>query len=293
MRMNRIRLALAAAAPLTLLAAVAHAQDGAAEAPAKAPASAPAANLPTGSEVIASFIKATGGREAYERLTSRRSVGKVEMAAMGLSGTISIDHAKPNKMKFVMDLGGMGGAEQATDGVDVWSNSAAMGPAISQGDERDQFLQQATFNAELRFDDMYSDITTVGTETVEGKECFKVELTPRRGGSKETRFYDKNTGLLVMVRTVAKTPMGDIPSESILDDWRELDGVKVPHVMRLRQMGQELVVRFEKIEHNVTFADGHFAMPDEVKKLKQETTKNEAPAAPKAEPRTPPDAPKP
>jgi outer membrane lipoprotein-sorting protein len=311
-RSNRPLRILASVAAILSLAGLAIAQPASEKPATDAPAAQPAAkpetakpdkpkadpNLPAGKDVVAKFIDATGGKAAYEKIKSRRATGNVEITAMGMKGTVSIISAAPNSMRFHMDLPGAGESEQATDGKDVWSNNSTTGPSLAEGEERDQFLVSSIFNPELRLEDIYASVDTTSMDKVDGDDCYVVEFTPKKG-SPETRYYSKNSKLLVKTATVAKTPMGEITTEVAPGDWKEVDGVKQPHSMSMKQMGMEMKVTFDKIEQNVDLPADTFAMPAEIKALKDkgaaeakpEGEKKPEPAAEKKDDKKP-DAPK-
>jgi len=255
-------------------------------------------SLPAGKEIVAKFVDATGGKAAYEKVKTRRAAGTVDIPSIGLKGTVTILSAAPGKMRFTMDLPQVGPSEEATDGQDVWSSNSVTGPSLAEGDEREQFLVSATFNPELHLDDIYTAIDTTGTEKVGDQDSYVVEFTPKKG-SAETRYYGKESKLLLKTATVAKTAMGEITTELTPGDWKDVDGVKQPHSMTMKQMGMEMKVTFEKIEHNVDLPADTFAMPAEIKALKDkgaaekkdESKKEEsmpaaAPAGEKKEPST-------
>ena len=81
-------------------------------------------------------------------------------------------------------------------------------------------MMAAKFNAELHWRDVYKKAETTGVEQVDGKDCYKVVLTPGEG-SPITRYYDKQSNLLVKMLMTAKNPMGEIPVESMVSDYRK------------------------------------------------------------------------
>jgi hypothetical protein len=243
------------------------------------------ASLPAGKDILAKHVEVTGGKAAYEKIKSRKATGTVEIPAMGMNGTLSMMAAEPNKMMFLMEVQGMGASTQATDGTDVWMNNPMMGPALLEGDDKDSFLQSAMFNPEIKVDEMYKDVKTVGLEKVKltddtEVEAYKVELTPKKG-EVETRFFNKETGMMIKSQTTAKTQMGEMTTESYYKDYTDVDGVKTPSTMTLRQAGMDIVMKFTKIEHNVDVGTA-FEMPAEVKAIKDKPATAPAGEAPKA-----------
>ena len=64
-------------------------------------------------------------------------------------------------------------------------------------------------------------------ETVDGQECYKVVLTPAEG-KPETMYFQKKSGLAVKTTTVAVSPMGEIPVEVLVANYKNFDGVLAP-----------------------------------------------------------------
>lgn len=248
---------------------------------AKAPEAKPAADLPSAQAILDKYIEATGGRAAYEKVKNRRVNGTVEIAAMNLKGTVLMEQAAPNKMKFTMDLPGMGKTEQGTDGTDVWTSNAMMGAAVAEGDDREQALRASTFNRELRLMELYPTISVVAKEPVNGKDAFKVEMTPAKG-PKETWYFDAESGLPLKSAVTVKSPMGEVVTETAFKEWTEVDGLKQPKATVMSQMGMDIAVTYDKIEQNIEFPENHFAAPKEVQDLKKgdKAPAGGAPAAP-------------
>lgn len=253
---------------------VASAQDT--PAPASAPAAATA--LPTPKEIMENYLKATGGREAYSKLTNRVTTSEMEMAAAGIRASIVITQAAPRQMISKVDIAGFGNQTSGTDGVDVWEVATA-GPRLVTGRERDIQLRQATFNSELQWETLYTNLKVNQIADVGGKPAYEMEVTTADGVT-STQWYDKETGLLVKTKGVIVSAMGEIPVESTVSDYREVDGIKIPFKTTQSFNGQEMTLTIKSVEHNTNLPADAFAMPDIIKKIKDAA--QQAPAAPAA-----------
>lgn len=267
--------------PVAVLFAVA----GALAAPSVARAQS--GDLPKAEALIERYIEVTGGKAAYEKLKSRIAKGSLEMAAQGVKGTLTIYQAAPNKMYTQTEITGIGGSEEGCDGEIAWEKSTMMGPRLKTGDEKALALRGAVFNAELHWRKFYKKAETVGIEDVNGKPAYKVEMTPNEGKT-EIQFYDKESGLVVKSMSVLPTQMGDIPVESYMSDYREVDGVKMSHKLTQKLAMQEVVVTMEKIEHNKDIPASRFELPPEIKALFEKSKGGDAkPAEKKEDKKTP------
>jgi hypothetical protein len=61
--------------------------------------------------------------------------------------------------------------------------------------------------------------------------------------------------------------MGPIHAESTVEDYRDVDGLKVPFKTTQTGNGLTFVVTMDKMEHNVDVPKEKLALPEDVKKL--------------------------
>jgi hypothetical protein len=190
----------------------------------------------------------------------------MEFKAMGLKGKVTTYSAEPDKKYSEVVLEGMGKMQEGvSDGV-AWSLSSMQGPHLKDGDEKAETLLQSKFNSDLNWRDQFKTAETVALETVEGKDCYKVVLTPKTG-SPSTRWFDKDTSLLVKMTVIAKSPMGEVQSDSIVSDYRKEGDVLVPHKILSKVATMELQMTVESVQHNPEIPKETFAVPAEVQAL--------------------------
>jgi outer membrane lipoprotein-sorting protein len=223
-------------------------------------------DLPKGDAILDKYVEATGGKAAYEKHHTEISKGTFEMAAMGIKGSITAYRAEQDKSYSETDLGGMGKMREGSDGQVFWSLSSMMGPHVKEGPEKVQ-AELNKINAELNWRDLFSDPKTVGTDNVDGKTCYKVELTPRSGGSPITQCYDKDSGLMVKQSLTVQSPMGEQVVNSLVSDYRKEGDVLMPHKLKSSVAGQEVTITFDSITFNADISADKFALPDEIKAL--------------------------
>jgi Protein of unknown function (DUF620)/Predicted periplasmic protein (DUF2092) len=227
---------------------------------------AAADDLPKGEALLDKYIEVTGGKAAYAKIHSDMTSGTVEFKAMGLKGTVTTYSAEPDKKYSEVLIDGIGKMQEGVNGGVAWSNSAMQGPRVKEGDEQAETLLQAKFNSDLNWRDQFKTAETVGVETVEGKECYKVVLTPKTG-SPSTRWLDKESNLLVKMSMTNKGPMGEIQSDTLLSDYRKEGLVLVPHKMNVKAGPMEFVATIDTVQHNPEIPKDRFDIPDEVKAL--------------------------
>jgi hypothetical protein len=229
--------------------------------------------LPDAEIILDRFVEATGGLKAYNRIKNRVTESTFEISQMGIKAQITSCHAKPNLIYVRMVSDQMGTIESGSNGDVAWEKSMMMGSKIKEGDERDDALRDALFDPQAYWRDVYRKVTCVGIETVEGKLCYKVIMTPKIGNP-QTLYFDKESHLLIKVEWIATLQMGTIPVEVFLGDYHEVDGISIPHRAKVKLMGQERLMTTTRVEHNVKLPEGIFKLPEEIQAL-MDTSKKE------------------
>jgi len=225
-----------------------------------------AADLPKAETILDKYVEVTGGKAAYEKIHSQIETGTMEMAAMGFKGAVTSYRAEPDLVYTEIVLEGIGKIQDGSNGKVAWANSAMQGPHVKEGAERAQAMQTARFNGEVHWREIYKSAETTGSETVDGKDCYKVVLTPNEG-SPVTHYYDKSSGLLLKVSLVTESPMGQVAADSFPTDYRKEGDVLMPHKVRQAVAGQEFTITIDTVKINAEIPKDRFDLPAEVKAL--------------------------
>jgi hypothetical protein len=223
-------------------------------------------DLPKGETILDKYVEVTGGKAAYAKVKSDVSTGEMSLGAMGLKGKLTSYSQAPDKRLVEITIEGIGKISEGSNGEVAWSHSAMQGPRLKEGDEKTEALLQGKHGADAQWRELYTSAETTGVETVEGKECYKVTLTPK-SGKPQTRWYDKTSGLLVKMAMTSKSPMGEIAVESLLSDYRKEGDLLMPHKITTKLAGQEMGMTIDKVEQNVEIPKDKFEPPAEVKAL--------------------------
>jgi hypothetical protein len=224
-----------------------------------------AADMPSGESLLQRSIEKSGGAEAYAKAKSVAMSGTVEMPAQNITGTIAV-FEEGGKSYTAMDFAGIGKIEGGFDGETAWENSALQGPRILEGDEKVEALRAAKMSLLTGWRDLYKSAKTIGSEDVDGKPAWKVEMTPK-AGKPETFFFDRDSGLLVRTTAVHSTPLGEISAESTMSDFRPVDGILTPFTMTETAMNQKIVTHFKDVSYNAATPKDRFDLPAAVKSL--------------------------
>ncbi len=239
------------------------------EEPAGGKVPAEAVKVPPVDELMELHIKASGGREAMEKLRNRVTKGTFEMPAAGIKGAFTMYEAAPNKRLMEMELDGIGPVRDGTDGEIAWEISAMQGPRIKEGAERAATMHEAVFNGVLQWKTLYKSVECTGVTEFEGTPCYTIVMTPKEGNA-QTAYMDQKSHLVIGSEQIYSHPMGQIPVKSVIGDYRAVDGVQVPHALTQSMMGQTQKLVLESVQHNVDLPAEKFAVPAEITSLIEE-----------------------
>lgn len=221
-------------------------------------------DLPKAETILDKSVEVTGGKAAYQKIHSEIETGT--MTISGMSGTATTYKAEPDKTVTEIVFQGLGAMKEGSNGKVAWSNSAMQGPRVKDGEEKEVALLMAKFDGESNWRNLFTKVETVGIESVNGKDCYKLMLTPK-AGKPMTRFYDKESGLLLKSIMTATTAMGEITVESTFEDYRKEGDILTAHKVGNKAMGQQFSITIDKVQYNAEIPASKFDLPDEVQAL--------------------------
>ena len=225
-----------------------------------APAAPKPAALPTVDEILDKYVKAIGGKEAIEKISSRAGKGTMELEGMSLSGPVEMYAKAPNKTAVFIDLQGVGKIANVFDGEKAYSASPMEGLRELSGAEFAQAKRNADFYQPLNFKKNFAKLEVKGKEKVGASETYVVEATPVTGDPQKL-YFAADTGLLVRMDSDNETPQGKMSFEVYFSDYKDVDGIKVAHSVRQVTSAFTIVMKLSEVKHNVTVDDAKFAKP--------------------------------
>ena len=223
-------------------------------------------SLPKGEVLLDKYVEVTGGPAAYAKLKNRVLTGSLEIPGLEAKASIKIYDARPRNQYVVIDLEGFGRFEEGINGDVAWALNPREGARIKEGEEKVFEMRGAFFDGVAGWRKLFKKAECIGTDTVSDKPCYKILVTPHQGNP-ETHYFDRESGLLVRTSTSIKTDTGTTPVQVDVSDYREVDGVLVPHQRRVVYGFQASRLTIEKLEHNVEMPADRFAIPEAVQAL--------------------------
>jgi outer membrane lipoprotein-sorting protein len=216
--------------------------------------------LPTADQVVEKYIKASGGKDALEKCTSRVSKGTLEVPAFSVGGPLETYAKAPNKAFFKADIQGFGVVQQGYDGKTAWSQDPQSGLRELAGAELSDTKLSSEFNKTVKFKEFYPKISVKSKEKVGDHEAYLVEASPKEGAS-EKWYFDVQSGLPIRIDVERHGPEGAVAISQYFDNYKMVDGLNLPFSIRQERPDFAIVLKFEEIKNNVSVDDAKFAKP--------------------------------
>ena len=191
-------------------------------------------------------------------------VGKVTAGSMDIP--FSQTCKRPQMVLMESTLQGMT-MKQAFDGTQGWTLNPFMGkkePDLMSKDAEKTVQRNADFEEQLiNYKDKGSKIELVGKEDFQGSQVYNIKLTDKNNDI--TNFYiDAESYLVVKQNDKIKFDTKEITAESILSNYKQVDGVMFPFSIESKSpdnpMGNAKIV-VDTIETNIKIDDSIFKMP--------------------------------
>jgi hypothetical protein len=249
-----------------------------------APKTAPKAA--TAEAILDRYVQVSGGKAARMKSRTQYLKSRVAMPSQGIQGT-AIEYRGDGISYIEMEIPGVGKIEQGVYNGVVWEKSALMGPRLKEGDEKYIALRQAALDSEWNWRKYYS-AELVPSEASEAPEpSDKIVLTPKLGGSPETRYFSKKSGLLVKMTTTQKSQLGAISMEMLFEDYRPVDGVLVSFRNIVKAGPQNMEMIQEEVRSNLPIPASKRVPPPDVQALIKAKSASAAKPAAKPAPAKP------
>jgi CubicO group peptidase (beta-lactamase class C family) len=217
-------------------------------------------------DVLAAYVAALGGRGALEKITSRVAKGSFEVTGIAMSGTVEMYAKAPNLVLNILQIPGQQTFKDGFDGSVGWEQDPEDGITDKAGLELGSATRDADFYQPLKLRQQYPNLLFKGTAKVslgkggngkvEEREALVLEAP--RNGRPRLFYFDTGTGLLV--RTEEWDASGTITESVEYQDYREVDGVKVPFTIHVVQAAH-FTIKLSEVKHNLPIDDALFVKP--------------------------------
>ena len=213
------------------------------------------APLPSVKEILDRYVQALGGAQAIQRITSRSAKGS-RIGADGILVPEEVHQKAPDKLLTVTSYPNAV-FSNGFNGAVAWGHSSREGATPLPEQIVAQMKREAVFYKELKTQELYSNLTVVGRGSVGDADAYVVQAKPA-DGPVEKLFFDVRTGLLVRRYTEADTALGKLALQTDYEDYRAVDGIKQPFLIRWSMPGRIWGRKIAEIKQNVPLDDAKF-----------------------------------
>jgi outer membrane lipoprotein-sorting protein len=226
----------------------------------------------TADEVAEKVIAATGGREALGKIQSRSTSGTMAISTPGgdIAGTIEVLNARPNRSRtlITLDLSAMGAGsmvlDQRFDGTTGYAIDSMRGNHEITGGQLALMKENAFPSPLLDYKERNTKLELTGKEKVGDRDALVLTVTPAAGPPSRLSI-DSQTYLPIKSVVTVNVPEagGDVEQTIEFSDYRDVDGVKVPFVLKGSSAVQNFTITASTVLHNVKIDEALFSKPVE------------------------------
>ena len=211
-------------------------------------------------DIINKYVTAVGGQAAIDKLTSRTAKGTV-VASNGQTMTYQIAQSGPDKV-YESFTSTQGQVERAVTGSTGWEKNPR-GVSELASTQLATIKQNSLLFSNLKLKDQYTRMRVAGRDKVGDRDAVVV-LAARPDNSQERLYFDAENGLLLRRLSFMRTMIGVIPQQVDFQDYRDVDGVKMPFTIVLASMNVGAPIqtmKYDEVKLNAPVDDSKFKMP--------------------------------
>jgi hypothetical protein len=208
-------------------------------------------------KIIDQYVKAAGGAKALSRIQTLAIEGRFTNPARDKTGTYTFDTKLPNRYYSELVTGGKSLIE-AYNGKSAWRQNAGGEIGTLTGPEGFQ-LEAAGRYYNSRLVNLKKNklaVSFVGHAQVRGKDALQIEVSTATGVTREV-FFDPQTHLIVE----EKATVAGSDQEIFYDDYRNIEGVKIPFQMELHREGETYPILVTRAVVNGVVGERVFDFP--------------------------------
>ena len=208
-------------------------------------------------KIVDQYIKAQGGSKALSKVQTLAIEGTFADSADGKAGTYTLDTKLPNRYYSELVVGDRSLIE-AYNGKSAWHSTATgeigtlVGVEGTQLEAAGQYYNSRLVNAKKN----KLGIAFVGRAQVRGKDALQIEVTTPAGLKREV-FFDPQTHLILK----ESAAIGGIDEEALYDDYRAVNGLKVPFKIELHRGSEAYEISVTRAVVNGTVGERVFDFP--------------------------------
>jgi hypothetical protein len=218
----------------------------------------PVAPVPTVDDILNKYVAALGGQAAIDKLKTRVMKGTYA-AANGMTATFQVDQSAPDKFHITFSTP-QATMERGFNGSAGWEKNPR-GVTDMAGNQLADMKHSFALFGDIKLKEQFTRMN-VRKDKLDGRDVYLI-VAATADGQRERLFFDAETGLLLRRTTAVQTPVGVVPQETSYEDYRDIDGVKIPFTIRVSTTdpGSTATRKYSEIKVNVPVDDASFNKP--------------------------------
>ena len=218
-------------------------------------------------QILSNYFKAVGGQDSganmtiVYKVTIERSQGRTNAVWQQILPTTQEITTKGRDKYLAKVTTSQGTVIQAFDGSIGWVRDNNGSRQLSPG-ELAQVKQTASLYQVTKVADDVAQMKPAGIEKLGDRDVYVLAVTV---GPKTIRkyFFEAQSGLLLRRITTTDTMLFPLPEQVDFEDYRDVDGVKLPFTIRTSGLAAFTTAtrRFTDIKLNTVLDDDFFKMP--------------------------------
>lgn len=196
------------------------------------PPSLPVPDGMTAADVINKYVEALGGKEALDGVKDLKITSNVSISGMPMQATSVEMRKRPNLYFNEMSIGGMGVVQKTVYDGKKAVTGGMQGKQELEGEQIDALKDRITFFAETQYEEMGYKLNLASVNLVDGEKAYLIELD-KGDGNISSEYYSVETGLKIKEEASVEGPQGPMTVGQSIGDYREVNGVKFPHSIKI------------------------------------------------------------
>jgi len=212
-------------------------------------------------QVLDRYEQALGGRANWLSIKTRIMKGSLSAPILGNDIPWEFRAKAPSKRLTIMNIPSMGSAQEGYNGVKGWTSSSFAGFSEKTGEELENLKREVDFYREVNLKQLYPKLVLMGRQKLEKNEAYVIEAVPPKGAA-EKLYFDTQSFLLVRRDIEIQSPDGKVQAQMYFEDYRVVDGVKLPFIMRMANPEMaRFTLKITQVNHNLNIDDSQFEKP--------------------------------
>jgi len=215
-------------------------------------------SLPDVNTIIDKYLNAVGGKTSFDKFKTRITKGETT-TSNGMKEQVQIQQTAPDKY-VIQTSSEQGISLEGYNGTQGWVKFPYYSGVLDEDDVMD-VKKSGQFYKEINITG-YTKMKVSGMQKIVEHKAYELRGMDNLGNFVKV-YFDTESGLLLKEIYYKPNPFGSIPVEISYDDYRDVDGVKLPYTIITHTTSSLETLKVTEIKNNVSIDDENYNMPPE------------------------------